>query len=43
MWDRGLGTIKGGTAHLKLKENVAPQFFKPKTVPFAFKKRIQMS
>lgn len=40
LWDGGLGTIKGGTAHLKLKENVAPQFFKPRTVPFVLKEKV---
>ena len=35
-----LGTIKGVTAHLKLKENAVPQFFKPRPVPFILKERI---
>ena len=28
------------TAHLKLKENATPQFFKPRPVPFALKEKI---
>ena len=35
-----LGTIKGVTAHLKLKENAMPQFFKHRPVPFALKEKI---
>ena len=35
-----LGTIKGVTAHLKLKENAVPQFFKSRPVPFALKEKI---
>ncbi|PFX16058.1 Uncharacterized protein K02A2.6 [Stylophora pistillata] len=40
LFDGGLGTIKGVTAHLKLKENATPQFFKPRPVPFALKEKI---
>ena len=40
LFDGGLGTIKGMTAHLKLKENPTPQFFKPRSVPFALKGKI---
>ena len=40
LFDGGLGTIKGVTTHLKLKENAIPQFFKPRPVPFAFKEKI---
>lgn len=39
-FDGGLGTIKGVTAHLKLKENATPQFFKARPVPFALKEKI---
>ena len=35
-----MGTIKGVSAHLKLKENAVPQFFKPRPVPFALKEKI---
>ena len=40
LFDGDLVTIKGMTAHLKLKENATPQFFKPRPVPFAFKEKI---
>ena len=34
------GTIKGVTAHLKLKKNAVPKFFKLRPVPFALKEKI---
>ena len=40
LFDGGLGTIKGVTAHLKLKEHATPQFFKPRPVPFPLKEKI---
>ena len=40
LFDGGLGTVKGDTAHLKLKENAILQFFKPRPVPFALKEKI---
>ena len=40
LFDGGLGTIKGVTAHLKLKANATPKFFKPRPVPFALKEKI---
>ena len=40
MFDGSLGTIKGVTSNLKLKENATPQFFKPRPVPFALKEKI---
>ena len=40
LFDGDLGTIKGVTAHLKLKENAILQFFKPRPVPFALKEKI---
>ena len=40
LFDGSLGTIKGVTAQLKLKENATPQFFKPRPVPFALKEKI---
>ena len=36
-----LGTIKGLTAKLKAKGNAPPQYFKPRTVPFAFRDKIE--
>ena len=38
--DGELGTIRGVKAHLKLKENAVPTFFKPRPVPFALKEKI---
>ena len=40
LFDGALGTIKGVTAHLKLKENATLQFFKPRPVPFPLKEKI---
>ena len=40
LFDSNLGTIKGVTAHLKIKENAVLQFFKPRPVPFALKEKI---
>ena len=40
LFNGDLGTIKGVTAHLKLKENAILQFFKPRPVPFALKEKI---
>jgi len=40
LFDGNLGTIKGVSAHLKLKENGVPQFFKPRPVPFVLKEKI---
>ena len=40
LFDDGLGTMKGVVAHLKLKENAKPQFFKPRPVPFDLKEKI---
>ena len=40
MFDGSLDTIKGVTAHLKLKENATPRFFKPRPVLFALKETI---
>lgn len=34
------GTIKGVTAHLKLKKKAVPKFFRPRPVPFALKEKI---
>ena len=40
LFDDGLGTITRVVAHLKLKENAKPQFFKPRLVPIALKEKI---
>ena len=40
LFDGNVGTIKGVNAHLKIKENAVPQFFKPRPVPFAPKEKI---
>lgn len=40
LFDSNLGTIKGVTAHLKIKENAVQHFFKPRPVPFALKEKI---
>ena len=40
LFDGNLETIKGVSAHLKLKENAVPQFFKPRPVPFTLKEKI---
>ena len=36
-----LGTIKGLTAKLKAKGNAPPQYFKPRTVPFSFRDKVE--
>ena len=33
-------TIKGFAAELKVKENAPPQYFKPRTVPFALRDKV---
>ncbi|XP_060073916.1 uncharacterized protein K02A2.6-like [Ylistrum balloti] len=35
-----LGTVKGITASIKLKDNAQPKFFKARTVPYALKEQI---
>ena len=40
LFDDSLGTIKGVKAHLKMKSNSTPKFFKPTPVPFALKDKI---
>jgi hypothetical protein len=40
VFDNKLGCIKGVTATLKVKEDVQPKFFKPRTVPFALRDKI---
>ena len=41
LFDGKLGTIKGFTAELKVKENAPPQYFKPRTVPFALRDKVE--
>ena len=40
LFDDNLGTIKCVTAHLKIKGNAVPQFFKHRPVPFALEEKI---
>ena len=40
LFDGNLGTIKGVTALLEIKDNAVSQFFKPRPVPFALKEKI---
>ncbi|XP_028403427.1 uncharacterized protein K02A2.6-like [Dendronephthya gigantea] len=40
LFDDSLGTVKGVKAHLKMKPNATPKFFKPRPVPFALKDKI---
>ena len=41
LFDGQLGTIRGFTAELKVKENAPPQHFKPRTVPFALRDNVE--
>ena len=41
LFDGKLGTIKGFTAELKVKQNAPPQYFKPRTVPFALRDKVE--
>ena len=36
-----LGTVKGLKAKIHVKENATPHFFKPRTVPFAIKEKVE--
>ena len=40
LFDETLGTVKGVTAHLHIKPNSTPRFYKPRPVPFALKDKI---
>ena len=41
LFDGTLGTVKGVTAKLKLKEGAEPQFFKACHAPYALKDKIE--
>ena len=41
LFDGQLGTTEGFTAELKVKENVSSQCFKPRTVPFALRDKVE--
>ena len=41
LFDGKLGTIKGFTADLKVKENAPPQYFKPRPVPYALRDNVE--
>ena len=41
LFDGKLGTINGFTAELKVKENAPPQYFKPRTVPYALRDKVE--
>lgn len=40
LFDGSLGTVKGVTAKLKVRDGATPKFFKPRPVPYAMKDKI---
>lgn len=41
MFKPGLGELKGMTAHLQLKAEATPKFFKPRIIPYAVKPKLE--
>ena len=41
VFQEGLGTFSGATAHLALREGVTPVFHRPRPIPFAIRKAVE--